>query len=174
MNFQLVCACKGLSAEGTLPNLTKGNSQKSFRHFMEPESSPCVILTAAGESKHRAPAEGTCAPAACLKALQQGSVGPEKDLHCILSRCTQGFFPHHALNCLLALKVSLFSYFLCLHHRIGKRPLEWQRLPFLATFLLTNWDNNSGSEDNSSEFHGDTRGCQGRNAFMHRLKHTAA
>lgn len=132
---------------------------------------PCVILTVAGESKHRALAEGMCAPAVQLK---QGSVGPEKDLHCMLSPCTQGFFPHHTLNCLLTLKVSLFSYSLCLYHRIGKRFLEWQRLPFLATFLLTNWDNNSGSQDNSSQFYGDTRGCQGRNAFMHRLRHTAA
>lgn len=140
---------------------------------MEPEFGLCVILTVAGESKHRALADGICAPAVQLKPLQQGSVGPEKNLHCIFSRCT-GIFSQHTLNCLLALKVSLFSYFLCLYHSFGKRFLEWQHLPFLATFLLTDWDNNPGNKDKSSQFHGHTRGWQGRNGFMHRLRHTAA
>lgn len=120
---------------------------------MEPEFGSCVNLTVVGESKHRALAEGICALAVLLKPLQQGSVGPERNLHCILSSCTQGFFPHHMLKCLLVLKVSLFSYFLCLYHRICKRFPEWQCLPFLATFLLTNW-NNLGSKDDSWIYQG--------------------
>lgn len=82
---------------------------------------PPVILTLTAES-NTALAEGTCSLAHKMKPPKHCSVGPEESSYCKLNPCIEGFFyPHNALNCFLVLKMSIFSYFPCPYHKIGRR-----------------------------------------------------